>query len=79
MPVLRDAVTEYLQSVQPASPGLYIEPGIQGVIIASVYDAAGNLIREDQIASEHFDQATLNALTEWANRHQVAPPQMKLA
>lgn len=78
MPVQAPSLAEHLEAAMPAAPGLYVQPGIGGVIIASVYDAAGKLIREDHIASEHFDPPTLRALTEWSNRHQSALPQLKL-
>ena len=78
MPVQAPSLTDHLEAAMPAAPGLYVEPGIGGVIIASVYDATGKLIREDHIAQEHFDAPTLKALTEWSNRHQHAPPLLKL-
>lgn len=72
MPV---SLAEHLEAAMPATPGLYVEPGIGNVIVASVFDANGKLIREDHIAAGHFDHATLQTLTEWSKRHQQSATQ----
>ena len=76
MPVHHPSLSERLESVIPAQPGLYIEPGINGTIVATIFDAMGKQIRQDHIAAEHFDPETLDTLTAWANKHQRPPAQL---
>ena len=60
---------DYLAKLPSVPQGLYVEPGINGNILLSVYDDMGTLIREDHVAYEHFDAETYAAAEQWANAH----------
>jgi len=60
---------DYLAKLPSIPQGLYVEPGINGNILISVYDDQGTLIREDHVAYEHFDADTLAAAEQWAYAH----------
>jgi len=60
---------DYLAKLPSIPQGLYVEPGINGNIMLSVYDDQGTLIRKDFVAYEHFDADTLAAAEEWMESH----------
>jgi len=63
---------DYLGKLPVIRAGLYVERGINGAIMLSVYDESGDLIREDHIALQHFDAETLAAAEEWMETHRRA-------
>jgi len=60
---------DYLAKLPSIPKGLYIEPGINGNVMISVYDDGGTLIREDHVAYEHFDANTVAAAEQWMESH----------
>jgi len=69
MPVTHEELRDYFDNLPTVKAGIYVNPGPGGVMIATIYDDAGNMIREDHIVADHFDPETYEALARWAAVH----------
>ena len=49
--------------------GLYVEQGISGTVLLSVYDDAGVMIREDHVAYEHLTSELFDEARRWGKAH----------